>query len=112
MYKICVRYMHYICFQAQVKMPESLGKKKKRLYNHLNNAMRTREYPMLRSVLYLNFNGRMLCRSPNEELRDIHFKLESLERRINELYDRRVALLEMKVELLVDALAKVIRLYC
>jgi len=93
-------------------MPESLGEKKKRLYNHPNNAMRTREYPMLRSGLYLNFDGRMLCQSPNQELRELHFKLESLERRINELHDRRVALLEMKVELLVAALAKVIRLYC
>ena len=108
MYKMCLRYVHYIRFQAQINMPESLNKKKRRLYDHLNRAMENPvKHKILHDIIIRNATGREICQSPNEDIFEIYERLKALE-----FQTRRIALLEMQLEITINALAKVIRLYC
>jgi len=95
-------------------MPESLNKKKRRLYDHLNRVMAANpsQHQVLRELIIRNAVGKIFCRTPNDEIQQLNERLTALEYRINELYEMRIALLEMQLEITIKALAKVIHLYC
>jgi len=94
-------------------MPESLNKKKRRLYDHLNRVMENpSQHRVFRELIIHNAIGKTLSRTPNNEIQRINERLTALEYRIDELYALRIALLEMQLEITIKALAKVIYLYC
>jgi hypothetical protein len=112
-------------------MPETLQKKKIRLYNHFVAAMeKPMDHPMLYQILLNNAYGRFNSRSPEEipdERRQTRDKLLVLERRLFMLEHKvcpavyhwlgqlaweskqRIAMLEQRQDLLVRALVKLIK---
>ena len=94
-------------------MPESLHQKKRRFYDHLNRAIQnSKQDKQLRELILRNAIGKVVPRTPRDEMQQIHERLATLEHRIDEMYTRRLACIEMQMEITVNALAKVIRLYC
>ena len=87
-------------------MPESLRSKKKRLYDYLNRGMQNPTHnPMLVWMLMNNTITKAKCRSPEDYVQDIYFLRERLS-----ADERRIALLELKVEMLVAAVVKLIKM--
>ena len=103
-------------------MPGStLRKKKIRLYDHLIQAMENpKEHPMLRQTLLANSTGKK-CQSPikiPEEMHQIRERLEMLEWEVNQqrlkfeandwVSQKRIAMLEIKIEVICAVIAKLI----
>ena len=98
-------YFSVIVAQVFANMPESLRSKKKRLYDYLNRGIQNpANNPMLVWML-INNTFANKCRNPEEYFQDIHFLRERLS-----ADERRIALLEAKVELLSHCLAKMIKM--
>jgi len=93
-------------------MPESLNRKKRRLYDYLNRVMANPNQHKVRELIIRNAIGKSFSRTPNNEVQQLNERLTALEYRIDELYALRIALLEMQLEVTIKALAKVINLYC
>ena len=91
------------CAEVRLKsktMPESLRKKKERLYDHLNAAMENpTDHPQLHSVILQN--AKRACLTPNDWY-EVHLRLEYLEGRI--------ASLDAKIEMIGASLVTLIRL--
>ena len=95
------------------RMPESLYQKKRLFYDHLNRALQnSKQDKQLRELILRNAIGKVAPRTPSDEIQRINERLTALEHRIDEMYNRRLAYIEMQMEITVNALAKVIYLYC